>query len=142
MEVTYELTSGRLQRQDPIRPSGIFDAELHAAGCYDGQLGWSQSINGEGHFHLAKGAGIGSTMISGFVTKALTLPANLVDQSFKALLDRAGQPLQVIIGILNSGPRCKATSSGAVPPGNLMYLSLSTLCSDCIWPASRLEART
>jgi len=87
-------------RKDPIRLSGIFDAELHASGRYDGQPGWSQSVNGNGYFRIAEGAVIGSTLISGFVTKALTLPANLVDQSLKALLDRAGQPLQVIKGLL------------------------------------------
>ena len=87
-------------RQDPIRLSGLFDAELHASGRYDGQPGWSQSVNGTGYFRIAEGAVIGSTLISGFVTKVLTLPANLVDQSLKALLDRAGQPLQVIKGLL------------------------------------------
>jgi hypothetical protein len=49
---------------------------------------------------LAQGAVIGSTVVSGFVTKALTLPANLVDQSLKALLDRGGKPLQVLEGLL------------------------------------------
>jgi hypothetical protein len=43
---------------------------------------------------------IGSTVISGFVAKALTLPGNLVDQSLKALLDRTGNPLQVIESLL------------------------------------------
>jgi len=87
-------------RQDPIRLSGMFDAELHASGRYDGQPGWSQSVNGTGYFRIAEGAVIGSTLISGFVTKALTLPANLVDQSLKAMLDRRGQPLQVIESLL------------------------------------------
>jgi hypothetical protein len=86
--------------KDPIRMSGIFDAELHASGIYDGQPGWDQSINGQGHFRIAEGAVIGSTVISGFVAKALTLPGNLVDQSLKALLDRTGDPLQVIVSLL------------------------------------------
>jgi hypothetical protein len=87
-------------RKDPIRMSGMFDAELHASGIYDGQPGWSQSVNGEGSFRIAQGAVLGSTLISGFVTKALTLPANLVDQSLKALLERGGKPLQVLEGLL------------------------------------------
>jgi AsmA-like C-terminal region/Domain of Unknown Function (DUF748) len=87
-------------RKDPIRMSGMFDAELHASGTYDGQPGWSQSVNGEGSFRIAQGAVLGSTLISGFVTKALTLPANLVDQSLKALLERGGKPLQVLEGLL------------------------------------------
>jgi AsmA-like C-terminal region len=87
-------------RKEPIRMSGSFDAELHASGTYDGQPGWSQSVNGSGYFRIAQGAVIGSTLISGFVAKALTLPANLVDQSFKALLDRGGKPLQVLTGLL------------------------------------------
>jgi hypothetical protein len=78
----------------------MFDAELHAAGIYDGQPGWSESVNGEGYFRIAQGAVIGSTVISGFVAKALTLPGNLVDQSLKALLDRTGNPLQVIESLL------------------------------------------
>jgi hypothetical protein len=88
------------ERQDPIHMSGMFDAELHASGTYDGQPGWSQSVNGGGSFHIAQGAVLGSTLISGFVTKALTLPANLVDQSLKALLERGGKPLQVLEGLL------------------------------------------
>jgi hypothetical protein len=87
-------------RNDPIRMSGMFDAELHASGIYDGQPGWGQSVNGEGYFRIAHGAVIGSTVISGFVAKALTLPVNLVDQSLKALLDRTGHPLQVIESLL------------------------------------------
>jgi hypothetical protein len=87
-------------RQEPIRMSGMFDAELHASGRYDGQPGWSQSVNGGGYFRIAQGAVLGSTLISGFVTKALTLPANLVDQSLKALLERGGKPLQVIESLL------------------------------------------
>jgi hypothetical protein len=87
-------------RKDPIRMSGLFDAELHASGTYDGQPGWSQSVNGDGYFRIAQGAVLGSTLISGFVAKALTLPANLVDQSLKALLDRGGKVLQVIAGLL------------------------------------------
>jgi hypothetical protein len=87
-------------RKDPIHMSGMFDAELQASGRYDGQPGWSQSVNGEGSFRIAQGAVLGSTLISGFVTKALTLPANLVDQSLKALLDRGGKPLQVLEGLL------------------------------------------
>jgi hypothetical protein len=83
-------------RNDPIRLWGLFDAELHASGVYDGQPGWGQSVNGEGQFRLADGAVIGSTVIAGFVAKALTLPGNLVDQSLKALLDRTGHPLPVI----------------------------------------------
>jgi AsmA-like C-terminal region len=83
-------------RNDPISMSGMFDAELHASGIYDGQPGWGQSVNGKGYFRIADGAVIGSTVVSGFVAKALTLPSNLVDQSLKALLDRAGHPLQVI----------------------------------------------
>jgi hypothetical protein len=86
-------------RKDPIRLSGVFDAELRASGRYQGEPGWSQSVNGDGYFRVAEGAVIGSTLISGFVTKALTLPANLVDQSLKALLDRAGHPWQVIEGL-------------------------------------------
>ncbi|MGH8064484.1 MAG: hypothetical protein ACRERE_04455 [Candidatus Entotheonellia bacterium] len=43
---------------------------------------------------------LGSTVISGFVTKALTLRANLVDHRLKALLDRGGKPLQVLEGLL------------------------------------------
>jgi hypothetical protein len=87
-------------RKDPIRMSGMFDAELQASGTYDGQPGWSQSVNGSGHFRIAQGAVIGSTLISGFVAKALTLPGSLVDQSLKALLDRRGQVLHVIAGLL------------------------------------------
>src|SRR5262249_28348094 len=87
-------------RKGPIRMSGMFDAELHASGTYDGQPGWSQSVNGNGSFRIAQGAVLGSTLISGFVTKALALPANLVDQSLKALLERGGQPLQVLEGLL------------------------------------------
>jgi hypothetical protein len=67
--------------------------EAYASGIYDGQPGWSQSVNGEGSLRLAQGAVIGSTVVSGFVTKALMLPANLVDQSLRALLDRGGKPL-------------------------------------------------
>ena len=87
-------------RKDPIRMSGLFDAELQASGTYDGQPGWSQSVNGSGHFRITQGAVIGSTLISGFVAKALTLPGSLVDQSLKALLDRRGQVLQLIAGLL------------------------------------------
>jgi hypothetical protein len=87
-------------RQDPIRMSGMFDAELHASGTYDGLPDWSRSVNGDGDFRIAHGAVIGSTVISGFVTKALTLPGNLVDQSLKTLLDRTGNPLQVIESLL------------------------------------------
>jgi hypothetical protein len=87
-------------RKDPIRMSGMFDGELHVSGIYDGQPGWGQSINGEGHFRIADGTVIGSTVISGFVAKALTLPGNLVDQSLKALLDRADNPLQVIESLM------------------------------------------
>jgi hypothetical protein len=104
-------------RKDPIRMSGMFDGELHASGIYDGQQGWGQSINGEGYFRIADGAVIGSTVVSGFVAKALTLPGNLVDQSLKALLDRTGNPLQVIeslprrafvFGTLNSPIKLRA----------------------------------
>ena len=87
-------------RKDPIRMSGLFDAELQASGTYDGQPGWSQSVNGSGHFRITQGAVIGSTLISGFVAKALTLPGSLVDQSLKALVDRRGKVLQVIAGLL------------------------------------------
>jgi hypothetical protein len=87
-------------RKDPIRMSGMLDAELDASGTYDGQPGWRQSVNGAGSFRIAQGAVIGSTVVSGFVTKALSLPANLVDQSLKALLERGGQPLQVLEGLL------------------------------------------
>jgi hypothetical protein len=87
-------------RKDSIRLSGRFDAELHVSGRYDGRSGWSQSVNGGGYVRMAQGAVIGSTLISGFVTKALTLPANLADQSLKALLDRTGNPLQVIESLL------------------------------------------
>jgi hypothetical protein len=87
-------------RKDPIRMSGMFDAELRASGIYDGRPGWGQSVNGEGYFRIADGAVIGSTLLSGFVAKALTLPGNLVDQSLKALLDRTGNPLQVIESLL------------------------------------------
>jgi hypothetical protein len=87
-------------REDPIRISGLFDAELQASGCYDGQPGWSQSVNGAGHFRITQGAVLGSTLISGFVAKALTLPANLMDQSLKALLDRGGEPFQAIGDLL------------------------------------------
>ena len=87
-------------RKDPIRMSGMFDAEVHASGTYDGQPGWSQSVNGDGYFRIAQGAVIGSTVISGFVAKALALPTNLLDPSLKALLDRAGKPLQVLESLL------------------------------------------
>jgi AsmA-like C-terminal region len=87
-------------RKDPIRMSGMFDAELQASGTYDGQPSWSQSVNGSGHFRITQGAVIGSTLISGFVAKALTLPGSLVDQSLKALLDRRGKVLQVLAGLL------------------------------------------
>jgi hypothetical protein len=87
-------------RKDPIRMAGMFEAELHASGWYNGQPGWSQSVNGDGSFRITHGAVIGSTLISGFVTKALTLPSNLVDQSLKALLDRGGKPLQVLESLL------------------------------------------
>ena len=87
-------------RKDPIRMSGLLDAELQASGSYDGQPGWSQSVNGRGHFRITQGAVIGSTLISGFVAKVLTLPGSLVDQSLKALLDRRGQVLQLIAGLL------------------------------------------
>jgi hypothetical protein len=87
-------------RHEPIRMSGMFDAEMQASGRYDGQPSWGQSVNGTGYFRITQGAVLGSTLISGFVTKALTLPANLVDQSLKALLDRDGEPLQVIEGLL------------------------------------------
>jgi hypothetical protein len=83
-------------RGEPIRVSGLLDAEVHASGTYDGQPGWSQSVNGEGSFRLAQAAVLGSTVVSGFVTKALTLPSNLVDQSLRALLDRGGKPLQLL----------------------------------------------
>jgi hypothetical protein len=87
-------------RGEPIRVSGLLDAEVHASGTYDGQPGWSQSVNGEGSFRLAQAAAIGSTVVSGFVTKALTLPSNLVDQSLRALLDRGGKPLQLLASLL------------------------------------------
>jgi hypothetical protein len=88
-------------RRQPIRMSGTFDAELRASGTYAGQPGWSQSVNGDGHFRIAQGAVIGSTVISGFVAKVLTFPTNLLDQSLKALLDRAGKPLQVLESLLH-----------------------------------------
>jgi AsmA-like C-terminal region len=87
-------------RQDPIRMSGMLDAEVHASGTYDGQPGWEQSVNGHGYFRIAQGAVLGSTAISGFVTKALALPANVVDQSVKALLEGTGKPLQVLKDLL------------------------------------------
>ena len=87
-------------RKDPIRMSGLFDAELQASGTFDGQPGWSRSVNGSGHFRITQGAVIGSTLITGFVAKALTLPGSLVDQSLKALVDRRGKVLQVIAGLL------------------------------------------
>jgi hypothetical protein len=87
-------------RQEPIRMSGMFDAEMQASGQYDGQPGWGQSVNGTGYFRIAQGTVLGSTLISGFVAKALTLPANLMDQSLKALLDRGGEPFQVIGDLL------------------------------------------
>jgi hypothetical protein len=87
-------------RGEPIRVSGMLDAEVNVSGTYDGQPGWSQSVNGEGSFRLAQGAVIGSTVVSGFVTKALMLPTNLVDQSLRALLDRGGKPLQVLESLL------------------------------------------
>jgi hypothetical protein len=88
-------------RRQPIRMSGTFDTELRASGTYAGQPGWSQSVNGDGHFRIAQGAVIGSTVISGFVAKVLTFPTNLLDQSLKALLDRAGKPLQVLESLLH-----------------------------------------
>jgi hypothetical protein len=88
-------------RRQPIRMSGMFDAELHASGTYDGQPGWSQSVNGNGHFRIAQGAVIGSTVISGFVAKVLTLPSNLLDQSLKALLDRVEKPLHELESLLH-----------------------------------------
>jgi hypothetical protein len=87
-------------RKDPIHMSGLFDAELHASGTYDGQPGWTQSVNGSGHFRITEASVIGSSLISGFVAKALTLPGSLVDQSLKALLDGSGKALQVIAGLL------------------------------------------
>jgi hypothetical protein len=73
---------------------------LQASGTYDGQPSWSQSVNGSGHFRITQGSVMGSTLISGFVAKVLTLPGSLVDQSLKALLDQRGQVLQLIAGLL------------------------------------------
>jgi hypothetical protein len=87
-------------RKDPIRMSGILNAELQASGTYNGQPDWSQSVNGDGSFRITEGTVIGSTLISGFVAKALTLPGSLVDQSLKTLLDGSGKALQVIAGLL------------------------------------------
>ena len=42
-------------RRGPIRMSGLFDAEVQASGTYDGQPGWSQSVNGMAIFASRRG---------------------------------------------------------------------------------------
>ncbi len=83
-------------RRRPMQTSGMLDWDMRVSGTYDGRPGWSTSVNGAGQFRITHGAVETSTTVSSFALKALTLPANLIDQSVKALSGHRGKPLKAL----------------------------------------------
>jgi hypothetical protein len=73
------------ERDKPVDVTGVFEGEIQLTGSYDGKPGWSKSVNGDGHFRIDQGAVLGSTLVSGFISKTLLLPMNVVNNTLKGL---------------------------------------------------------
>jgi hypothetical protein len=87
------------ERDKPINISGRLTGELQLAGSYHTTPGWSKTVNGHGHFRIEHGEVVGSTLVSGFVSKVLLLPQNIVHNLLKELFARGGKTEQTLTSL-------------------------------------------
>jgi hypothetical protein len=73
------------KRNEPASMAGTLVAEMALSGSFSGESGWSKAVNGEGFFRIAEGAILGSTLVGGLTTKAVTLPWNMVHNTLTGL---------------------------------------------------------